>query len=52
MVALGLSSKEANASLEKRRKMYNTALKEYSNSASTAVKKGRPKSRKHSLNVV
>jgi hypothetical protein len=52
MVALGLSSKEANASLEKRRKMYNTALKEYSNSGSTASKKGRPKSRKNSLNGV
>ena len=33
MVALGLSTKEANASLEKRRKMYNTALKEFSNNA-------------------
>jgi hypothetical protein len=50
MVALGLSSKEANASLEKRRKLFNKALKEHSNSATTAIKKGRPKSRKNSLN--
>ena len=50
IMALGLTSKEANSNLEKRRKMYNTALKEYSNSGMTAGKKGRPKSRKNSLN--
>jgi hypothetical protein len=50
LMALGLTSKEANASLDKRRKLYNNAIKDYSNIGSTGSKKGRPKSRKNSLN--
>ena len=50
IMALGLTSKEANSNLEKRRKMYNMAMKEYSNSGMTTGKKGRPKFRKNSLN--
>ncbi len=50
LMSLGLTSKEANTSLEKRRKLYNNAIKDYSNIGSTGCKKGRPKSRKNSLN--
>ena len=52
LMALGLTSKEANASLDKRRKLYNNAIKDYSNIGSTGCKKGRPKSRKNSLNDI
>ncbi len=50
MMALGLTNKEASASLEKRRKQFNNAMKEYSNNGTSASKKGRPKSRKNSIN--
>ena len=52
LVALGLTSKEANVSLEKRKKQYNNALKEYTSGGLPTTKKGRPKSRKTSLNDV
>ncbi len=50
LMALGLSNKEANASLDKRRRQFNNALKEYSNGGTSVTRKGRPKSRKNSLN--
>jgi hypothetical protein len=52
IIALGLASKEANTSLENRCKLFNNAVKEYSNIGSIAYKKGKPKSRKNSLNDI
>jgi hypothetical protein len=52
LVALGLTNKEANASLNKRRKQFNNALKEYSKIGTSETRKGRPKSRKNSINDV
>ena len=51
MMDLGLTSKEANASLDKRKRQYNTALREFLNSnGKPLARKGRPKSRKNSIN--
>jgi hypothetical protein len=50
LMALGLSNKEANASLDKRRRQFNNALKEYSNGGTSVTRKGRQKSRKNILN--
>jgi hypothetical protein len=51
MMDLGLTSKEANASLDKRKRQYNTALREFVNSnGKPLARKGRPKARKNSIN--
>jgi hypothetical protein len=53
MMALGLSSKEANASLEKRKKLFNAAVKEFlTNNGKPQARKGRAKPRKNSINDV
>lgn len=39
LVALGLTNKEANASLNKRRKQFNNALKEYLKIGTSETKK-------------
>jgi hypothetical protein len=52
LVQLGLSNKEANASLEKRKRLFNSAMREFDGSKAPVTRKGRPKSRKNSLNDV
>jgi hypothetical protein len=52
LVGLGLTSKEANASLEKRKKLFSNAMREFEGNSAPMAKKGRPKSRKNSLNDV
>jgi hypothetical protein len=51
LVELGLSSKEANA-FEKRKRLFNSAMREFDGSKAPVTRKGRPKSRKNSLNNV
>jgi hypothetical protein len=53
LMDMGLTSKEANASLEKRKKQFNAALKEFLiNNGKPKARKGRAKSRKNSINDV
>ena len=53
MVALGMSHKDANANIEKQKKQFNQAQRDYTNSLKQSNKKGRPsKSRKNSLNDI
>ena len=42
MVALGMSHKDANANIEKQKKQFNQAQRDYSNSLKQSNKKGRP----------
>ena len=52
LLALGLTRKDANASIEKRRKQFTKALEDYNNGGKLSSKKGRPKSRKSSINDI
>ena len=50
LVLLGLSNKDANAVIDKRKRLFNTAMKEFNSKGKQTTRKGRPKARKDSVN--